>query len=893
MKTYNFPLNRSSESLHAEESIENVFAVQNIDPALRTILNSRMPVWLTLSQTGASNGNCYMSCMAKGLKWAQTLGDASRSGFKMVYTPIDQNEWFKPSLTYYTTLLHKRLMGETVLDTKILNGNRFDAHVYSHCTRNVSGAFTIYGVNTVAEKASVLAKMPPMRAGTEYMEYVLTVNSDNGKVQLNGNDIVEDMPLNPVIKSKRFNKPALLSMPAHSVGFWVFSKATLPECERAHDVDQTRYTRLGKTSSEQLLQDLIQEEIQREDEMEKNSIDKTTSTRRERRAIHNDIEKGYKLNAIKKNINGDENDIQKRNRRSINDQIAAARLRRAGNLMLFVYNEMDLNKGRYIHLPFLAKLDSDTEPQTPRRAKRHINGLSRLLEKFEFKKPAFNFKPAPFKLGAAAIPPITAVHDIYAVNPAEHKVFNSVENPELPAGDVHFEFEELANGAQNAVTPGYNGAANVGYNIAEVPAQSAPIQEIPIVNEPIPEVVPETLNAQNPSEPYYESLFGDAPLPQTPSPPQALQPPAPALVTPQRQPSFDELWEMDAAQFPSMPSLAPKQPNLDQNPAINTNIEFVVKELQPTWQMNQENMEKARKNLEKYYQPPLGNSKISSLLPNVARFQSAPSPFFDSAEKRFFETRRRRRSIDAGMNEEIEERVQEMAAKRPHSEESGEYNDLDDAIDKLSILDRALKIVADIDPTRHPDQTTDLAKITADLKKLGEIVAKNMGKVPSSTPSTARTTDDENLQKRCKILSKSLEQRCLREPVNPLVTFFKRDNEDKAKKPTGPIKKLLAKVKEIQRPKRSIGYSNEEILVNDIRLNEIQTELFGEPKPKGIEFVKTPYVRRGDILVAEKTKKSDLPQEPVPKILRAVKTTVNRLLDSVARHVASLWHALS
>lgn len=849
-----------------------------------------MPVWLTLTQTAASNGNRYMSCMTKGLKWAQTLGDASRSGFKMVYTPIDQHEWFKPSLTYYTTLLHKRLMGGTVLDTKILNGNRFDAHIYSHCMRNVSGAFTIYGVNTAAEKSNVLAKMPPMRAGTEYMEYVLTVNSGNGKVQLNGRDIEEDMPLDPAVKSKRFNKPAVLLMPAHSVGFWVFSKATLPECERALDVDQTRYTRLGKTSSEQLLQELIQEEVQREDEMEKNSIDQTISTRRERRAIQNDIEKGYKLNAIKRNVNDDENGIHKRNRRAINEEIAASRLRRAGNLMLFVYNEMDLNKGRYIHLPFLAKLDSEIPPK---RAKRHINGLSRLLEKFEFKKPAFNFKPPPFKLGAAAIPPITAVHDIYKVNPAEHKIFNSVENPELPTGDVHFDFEEMANGAQNPANPV---AENTGYNLAEIPAQSAPIQEIPIVNEPIPEVVPETLHAQNPPEQYYESLFGDAPLSQTPPPPpppQQFHSPAATIVAPQQSPRFDELWEMEAAQFPSMPSLAPKQPTQEQNPAINTNIEFVVKELQPTWQMNQENMEKARNNLQKYYQPPLGNAKISSLLPNVARSQNILSPFFDSAEKRFFETRRRRRSIDAGMNEEIEERVQEMAAKRPHSKESGEYNDLDDAIDKLSILDRALKIVADIDPTRHPDQNTDLAKIAADLKRLGEIVTKNMGNVPSSTPPTVRTTDDENIQKRCKILSKSLEQRCLREQINPLVALFKHENEDKAKKSTGPIKKLLAKVKEIQRHKRSIGYSDDEILANDIRLNDIQTELFGEAKPKGINFVKTPYVRRQDNRVPEKKSKSDLPQEPVPKILRAVKTTVNRLLDSVARHVVSLWHALS
>lgn len=297
--------------------------------------------------------------------------------------------------------------------------------------------------------------------------------------------------------------------------------------------------------------------------------------------------------------------------------------------------------------------------------------------------------------------------------------------------------------------------------------------------------------------------------------------------------------------------------------------------------------------MQQFYPPSLGGSKISSLLPNVARPQNLRSPFFDSAEKRFFETRRRRRrSISAGMNDEIEHRVQEMAAKRPHADESGEYNDLDDAIAKLSILDRALKIVADIDQAQNPKHKTDFAKMTADLKKLGEIVAQNMANTATSSPPPAqRLASDENLQKRCKILSKSMEQRCLREPVNPLATLFKRDREDKAKKPTGPIKKLMAKVKENQRSKRSIAELYNDVMSNDIPLKPNSRGLFGEAKPIRIPFVKTPYVRRTEKPMHEKVINSA--QTQVPKFVRAVKTTVDQIMETVAKHVTGWWYTLS
>lgn len=856
--------NRSLESLHPEKSVDNVFDESAVDIALDTILSSDTPVWLTLAQL--NNQTSATNSLAKGLNWARTLGDASRIGFKMIYAPIDQQEWFEPTLSYYTTLLHKRLMGRTVLDSNLLNGNQFNTHMYTHCTPNSNGAFVIYGVNMADSEANVQAKMPPIRSGSDYKEYVLTVNQYSGKVQLNGIDIVEGRPLIPINKPKRLALPAHLSLPARSVGFWVFSNAELPACERNLDEEPLRLPTLPKTSSEELLQLLIREDIQRDDDMEKNPISRMrVDGHRMRRSVPNAIEKEHKINSIQQNAHVNDNEIHKRDRRSIDDDMAAARSRRADNLLL---NEFEAMKQQQINLPFAAKMDTATGLKRP---KRQIgNALTRLMEKIELKKPSFNLKPPTFKLPQIALPPITAVHDIYPPNSAERRVFHSVENPNLPAGDVHFDFEEMANGAPNP--------ANANY---EPQPQNGPgpinreIQEVPMVNDPVRDGMPEDLNVPNTPDQYYESLFGDAPIALTPPPlvqpyhhmpPAEMGPPPPAR--------YEELWEMDAAQMPPMPSLAPKQSNQPQEAPVNTNIDFVVKETQPTWQKNQENLQKARESLQKFYPPA---SKISSLLMNVARPQNFRSPFFDSTETR----RRRRRSIDAEMNEEIERRVKELGVKRPQAKDSGEYNNLDSAIEKLSILDRALKIVAEMDRSEHRESETDFGKISTELKKLGEIVAQNAGSA-ALLPPPPSTSNDIELHKQCKIMSKSMEQRCLREPARPFVTLMKHVTDTTAKKVAGPIKKLLSRVQANQRNKRS---ADEVILENDIRLNEIPTEIFGDVKVA--DFVKMPYVR-----IEEKPAPKGLIEEELPKILNAIKGTFDRLVTTATDQMTTWWSNL-
>lgn len=131
----------------------------NVDPALRTILNGEPPVWLSLLQKNTDSKN-PLTQMKQGLNWAQILGDAAKNGFKVIYAPIIRQTWYENSMTYYTTLLHKRIIGQTVFDTKMFNGNRFDTHFYAHCTKNMSGSFTLFGVNAADSSLDITAKLP-------------------------------------------------------------------------------------------------------------------------------------------------------------------------------------------------------------------------------------------------------------------------------------------------------------------------------------------------------------------------------------------------------------------------------------------------------------------------------------------------------------------------------------------------------------------------------------------------------------------------------------------------------------------------------------------------------------------------------------------------------------
>lgn len=824
-----------------------------MDSSLRTLLNGDAPVWLSLLDQNADSTN-PLTQMKQGLNWAQTLGDAAKNGFKVIYTPINKQNWYEPSMTYYTTLLHKRIIGQTVFDTKIFNGNRFDAHFYAHCTKNMSGSFTLFGVNAADSGLDVAARLP-FRSGTEYVEFILTVGV-NGKVYLNGAEIIEPTVLTPQSRYKLPGKGAFLSMPAHSVAFWVFIGASIPECASVETIPFEVERPEQRTSSETLLQQLILETVsKRENNADTNAImNEDVSANRIRRDAANNIDKHDEYNAIE--MNKANSDGQTRNKRFIAD----------GKLINKIYNDLDDLKRANLLAVHRQKLGLPTK-----RMKRDINMLKNLFEKFELQKPVFNLKTPPLKLGAKSfIPAITTVHDVLKPG-ADHEkdVFKPVDNPELPSGDVHFELAETMpqqNEYAAALAAGNQGvdqfaAQATPLNLAPGPSQYGNIASVPTVA-----AVQPTFNTAVPST----VLLG-------------------------------ELTELDVKS--DLVTMAPASaPAVTPAPSVQHQLQLVVKDLPPTWQVNLQNMQKARKNLRQNLWPMATNAQnanpqISALLPNAVHpAQTIKLPRED--DHVFFESkRRRRRSIDSKMDGNIENHLQKtLATSKQHTD-----------IDEVELLDQMIRLVDNLE--RKNSQANQSG---GEIRKM--LANRRIEITANDTP------------KKCKVLSLAMEKQCL-QTENREKSIFKRATENKRKKSTGPVKKLFAKIKDsVEKPfqfrhRRSIHISTEQINSEENAINAIPKELNEETEHaprKNVSNRKRNYLISSTSTTSatstisatsttsttsstSTTKPSTNTEQEngkmaggqVPKFLRNMKGCINNITNSVVRQVGRWWIAFS
>ncbi|XP_031633339.1 uncharacterized protein LOC116347073 [Contarinia nasturtii] len=842
---------QSIELSYSDENVDDFFSSMNVDPALRTILNGESPIWLSLLQKNTDVKN-PLTHMKQGLNWAQILGDAAKNGFKVIYTPIDKQTWYEPTMSYYTTLLHKRIIGQTVFDTKMFNGNRFDSHFYAHCTKNMSGSFTLYGVNGADSSLDITAKLP-FRSGTAYLEFILTVGV-NGKVYLNGAEIIEPTVLTPLVKYKLPGKGAMLSMPAHSVAFWVFTAANIPECESVAPISFDFEQSEERTSSEHLLQQLIVETV---DNDEQTSANEENSISRSKRSTN--IEKDGVSNRIRRNT---ENSIGKQseyNAIEMNDETQERDKRYVG-VSNFIYNNIDDMKRRSIFAPYKSKLELPAK-----RTKRDI--LRNLFDKFDLKKTAFNFKTptlGSLKLGnIGLLPSISTVHDV--LNPSnsnnkEQKLFDRIENPELPNGDVHFELAEVVTEPNE-----YAAALNAANRIVEKPNTFMPYNNY---------ATPVAMQNQN------------------------------------SVPMVGELTEMAAKSeiVTAAPAIRAQAAQAQRPQAVQHQLQYVVKDLPPTWQMNRDNMEKTRNNLRQNLWPmanvqQLGAKPINAFLPNVA-MQGVQQP----AEHIFFESRRRRRrAIDSRMNDEIEQRIQRNELKNELR--------LDESVDQIELVDKMQRMFDKFERSQNG------------VFKIGKGGLKGLLSARKSDES------DNKIKKKCKVLSMAMEQQCLQTENQPSKTLFKR-SLDIARTSNGPFKKLFSRLKDsVDGPlKFRIRRSIDE---NEINENDINA-IFKEPKneEEKMQFEKNVLYdtekRRNEWkrIVAKKISSLN-PSEPsdpamptttqstapettpaeaakpadgestknaknvVPEILRTMRGYVSEITKTVAKSIGKIWFNLA
>lgn len=418
-----------------------------------------------------------------------------------------------PSFNYYITLLHKKLMGQKVFDTRQITGDRTTSHFYTHCTRNMSGSFSLMGINMKNTKLTASIKMNIKYIGTKINQYILTVI--NGTVLLNNEPIQINSNIEDFVKIKRFVRPINVILPEFSIGFWTFPLANLNECTNFDDSDEDWGVQTEvkiekqKTAVDNLLHELIMENIERENKRNKRHL------------------------VVKK----DSNSLNQRTKRSIRNWNAITNIRKKDTeKILNIFEKLYNKKTRKHHTRRSKRFILTPEESTSSNNKieelfKLVFGEPLLRQKKEilaskrFKRQIdFNFLGNKF---------------LQKFQQIEKPFLKSSENPNLPKGDIYLELgNERFESSHDFINPKI---------------------------EPMEEKLEE----------YFENV---------------------GVVThaPIIESNKAELWEAVGQPTHQKADLINKE-NLQDT------VGYIVRELQPTVKQNDENLFKAKENLNQFY----------------------------------------------------------------------------------------------------------------------------------------------------------------------------------------------------------------------------------------------------------------------------------------------------
>lgn len=218
------------------------------------------PLWLNFPASELPSAELpTKERLQKGLSWAAHLGSAAESGISVIFQKTSATELFNPTFSLYVSILHKMLVGRKVFETVMAGPKSDELKMFTQCTHNMSGAFTVMGVNAKATKQKISSKLATATTGSTYQQYVLTQN-ELGDVQLNGKTMEFEAPIRPLVKSRKPNRMMSFSMPGNSVTFWVFADASIKECCTTcpFAIPETIVSR-QKSASDKLLHELLLE----------------------------------------------------------------------------------------------------------------------------------------------------------------------------------------------------------------------------------------------------------------------------------------------------------------------------------------------------------------------------------------------------------------------------------------------------------------------------------------------------------------------------------------------------------------------------------------------------------------------------------------------------------
>jgi heparanase 1 len=171
----------SEDWLSRPEKIDEYYA------SLRDRFEPGKPLWITETADAACGGNPWASTFLDSFRYLIEHASLARRGVKVImhntlaasdYGLLDQNT-FEPRPNYWATLLWRRLMGTTVLDSQI--SVPANTYLYAQCLKGESGGVTLLIINADRQHSFDL----DLRASSG--RYTLTAEKlEDTTVELNG-----------------------------------------------------------------------------------------------------------------------------------------------------------------------------------------------------------------------------------------------------------------------------------------------------------------------------------------------------------------------------------------------------------------------------------------------------------------------------------------------------------------------------------------------------------------------------------------------------------------------------------------------------------------------------------------------------------------------------------
>jgi heparanase len=180
-------VNTSTEQALTEEWLSRAEREHAFYAKLRDRHLPGKPIWLTEIGEAACGGNPWAKTFLDAFRYVDTLGRLARHGVHTVmhntlavseYALIDNETW-GPRPSYWAAILWRRLMGTTVLDSRI--PLREGLHLYAHCLRGRPGGVVLLAINNSRDRAEAFEMpMPAQR-------YTLSASEAHAEaVALNG-----------------------------------------------------------------------------------------------------------------------------------------------------------------------------------------------------------------------------------------------------------------------------------------------------------------------------------------------------------------------------------------------------------------------------------------------------------------------------------------------------------------------------------------------------------------------------------------------------------------------------------------------------------------------------------------------------------------------------------